>query len=188
VRFSRERSREQLYENVRTRRENDLLSLTLRSLPTPGWTVEQTLEGDRDEIFTELLDEAARQGSQGWRSARAKAGAWWRANPLVTVRLSGSTRWRERIGGDLTLRVLELLPGVAVNAGRRARVDLSATRTWLDRARPEVLGLERSGWEGRASGSVRLHGSLDGSVNFEVRAPDQGASITTARAELRALF
>jgi hypothetical protein len=186
--YRRERSRETLFENVQTARRKDLYSLTLRSLPKSGWTLEQEIEFDQDKEETSLLSRESSFGAVGWRSLRIGMGAWWRPVQAWTLRINLADRLRERIPSQQQFAVIQLSPALQWVPRSRTRVDLRATRTWINGASERILGLETPGWEGRGNFSIRLHGSLDATLITEFRAPDGSKSRTSARAELRALF
>lgn len=188
LRFERERSRSQIYENSRSRRERDIASLTFRSTPRDRVTLEQEAAYERDEERTRLLGSVERAGRSGWRSARARTGASYAPTERWTFRAFASYRHRDRIGADAAFSVVQLVPGAQWTPREGVRVDLQVTRTWVSGPAGTFLGLEKQGWETRATSGLRLVRFLDASASIVNVAPDGAAARTDGRMEVRAYF
>lgn len=188
IRMERERSRSNEYLGLQTRRSRDLLSLSIRSVPGRGITLEQEIQSDREEEWTRRTDSEKAGVASGWDSLRGRSSAWLRVGGEWTLRVAGSARRRERADGSRTILVTQATPGLQWSAPPRARMDLSATRTWLDGSPGSLPGLEKAGWAARGQFSLRVRSYLDASVQLDIDDPDSGRSVTGGRAELRANF
>ncbi len=188
LRFEQERSRSAQYQGIQSRKARDLVSFSVRSAPGKGWTLEQEMLGDREEEWTRREEAPSQESVSGWRSLRARSSAWLRVGGEWTLRSSASLRRRKRAGAEETILVGQLSPGVQWSAPPRARLDLSATRTWLDEGALEIPGLEKPGWTMRGQISIRLKDYLDATTQIDLDDPDRGRSVAGGRAELRASF
>ncbi len=188
ARIERERSESQRYENAQTGRMRDQVSLTLRSTPWTGWTLEQEAQVEREEERDRLLGGRSAEGKLGWRSARLRLGETWRPGPSWTLRFGTIGRVRERIPTAARYEIYSVVPGAQWLPRTRSRLDLQLTRTWVRGPATRLLGLERSGWEGRGSLGLRLRRWLEASLIADLRAPDRSTTRVNGRAEMKAFF
>jgi hypothetical protein len=188
IRVERERSEAQAYQNAQVRRVRDFYSLSLRSTATRKLTLEQEIQAERDEETDRLLGTGALAGTSGWRSVRFRQSEIWRPGAALTLRVGSTERLRDRSPGETRYEVYQVVEGVQWLPRDRARVDLQATRTWVRGPSARLLGLERAGWDGRATLGVQLRRWLDASVVADLHLPDEGAQRVSARAEMKAFF
>lgn len=172
-------------------REEELrtgLALRLRSRPRANWSFDLEPEIER-EARVLVRDES--RVETGWRSRRLRLDQDLALRAGVALGVDSFVRRRDRIGAPERATVWETQPSGIWTPNPRTRLELGLTRTSVRRSggagRPD-RALERSGWQTRLLGSVRLRTSLDLSAFLREQRPDHGRLIRDARMELRATF
>lgn len=189
LRYERRRTIRDDAGDLTDRVARDVWGLRLRSQPTPRWSSDLEQEWETDERSLER-EASASVSRTGWRSRTTKLENQLRVAAVV-FRLEGSARRRERIGSAETADVTLVSPGLVWSPRPRSRFEVETTRTWVGRengATRASRDLERPGWSSRIVSNVRLRESLDLSLFFRERRPEDGATVRDSRLELRATF
>lgn len=191
LRLERERTASRAYQNVQSEAIRDLVAATLRSNPTPKWTIEQEVQIDRDIQKTHIVGQTGATGSRGttgWSSSHLRLGGWVRPASGWTLRLGALGRLRDRGNGLEQYHIYRVTPGVQWVAGKGTRFDVQGTRTWVVGPTATFYGLETKGWEGRGNVAVRLRASLDATGTWDLRTTSAGRVQNSVQVELRATF
>ncbi|MCC7142879.1 MAG: hypothetical protein IT349_12330 [Candidatus Eisenbacteria bacterium] len=188
LRWDWRRGQTEVGPGAREEEQRNSLALRLRSRPRTSWSFDLEPELER-EVRVLVRDQS--RVSTGWRSGRLRLDQDLALRGGVALGVDSFVRRRERIGAPERATIWETQPTGIWTPNPRTRLELGLTRTSVGRSgaagRPD-RALERSGWQARLLGSVRLRTSLDLSAFLREQRPDHGRLIRDGRMELRATF
>jgi hypothetical protein len=194
VRWERLRGIDGRFGNVRDRREEDVVSLRVRSVPRPDWTaeVEGTHEESRD--ITERFDPTYARAEETFTTRELKTELAHQPSPPWTVAVEGVAALTRSPEVREAEDRYEIAPRAAWTPSRLGRIEVRArwveVRSPLPRRRP-TFGFGLAGTSGREWSVIsdfRLKSYLILAGTFRAVSPRGGDSLYDGRMELRAFF